>query len=49
MFPQEGEAMVSSKPFIDLGPVQTQMTVEGAASDYEGTQLLFLTLLQSLT
>jgi hypothetical protein len=45
--PAEGDATVSCKPFLGLGPIDITVTVNGAPSDYQGKQLIILTRLSS--
>ena len=45
--PAGGDATVSCKPFLGLGPIDITVTVNGVASTYTGTQLIILTQLQS--
>jgi len=45
--PAGDEATVSCKPFLGLGPIAISVTVNGVTNDYEGKQLIILTLLQS--
>ncbi len=44
--PVGGEATVSCTPFLGLRLIHINVTVDGVSKDYEGHQLLFLTLLQ---
>ena len=45
--PAGEESTVSCKPFLGLGPIDIAVTVNGVTTDYEGKQLIILTLLQS--
>jgi len=45
--PAGGEASVSCKPFLGLGPIHIAVNVNGATYRYEGKQLFFLSLLLS--
>ena len=41
-----GEATVFCTPFLELESIRIYVTADGVSKDYEGYQLLFLTLLQ---
>lgn len=41
--PAEGDATVSCKPFLGLGPIDITVMINGATSDFQGTQLIILT------
>ena len=43
--PAEGEAMVSCKAFLGLGPIDITVTINGVTSDFEGKQFIILTRL----
>jgi hypothetical protein len=43
--PAGGEATVSCKPFLGLGPIDIAVTVNGVTNDYEGKQFIILTKL----
>ena len=45
--PAGEEATVSCKPFLGLGPINIAVTVNEVTSEFEGTQLIILTLIQS--
>ena len=41
--PAEGDATISCKPFLGLGPIDITVMVNGVTSDFEGKQLIILT------
>jgi hypothetical protein len=45
--PAGGDATVSCKPFLGLGPIDIAVTVNGITSTYQGTQFIIFTQLQS--
>lgn len=45
--PAGGDATVSCKPFLGLGPIDITVTVNGVISNYQGTQLIILTQVES--
>jgi hypothetical protein len=45
--PSGKEAIVSCKPFLGLGPIDIAVTVNGVTNNYDGVQLIILTMLQS--